>query len=130
MTDFNYDPNNYDPSTYDPSFDHAQGWEWQATSDQLWDTSIDFRHEGDEAWINGDTGLANELYQYQYQFEEFTQEAYQQAWDAWNGPINAEGYTMHDASLGYTSTDTSFIEPASAAGSCSMITDQSLESSL
>ena len=120
MTDFNYDP----------SFDQAESYEWQTASDGLWSTSIDFSHMGDEAWLDGNYDQANDLYQAMYQFEDFSTEAYQQAWDAWNGPINAEGYTMHDASLGYTSMDTSFIEPASAAGSCSMISDSTIESSL
>ncbi len=52
------------------------------------------------------------------------------SWQAWYGPVNADGYTAMDVSHGYSATDTSFIEPASSAGSCSMISDQSGESYL
>ena len=52
------------------------------------------------------------------------------SWEAYYGPVNSEGYTAYDASMGYTSTDTSFIEPASSAGSMSMISDNSAESYL
>ena len=39
-------------------------------------------------------------------------------------------WSAYDASMGYTSTDTSFIEPATSASSMSMISDNSAESSL
>lgn len=120
MTDFNDDP----------SADQADGWAWQGASEQLWNTSIDFSHMGDQAWLDGDYVAAHDFYQDVYQFEDFSNASYQEAWDAWNGPVNAEGYSMHDASLGYTSTDTSFIEPASAASSGSMISDYTAQSSL
>jgi len=120
MTDFNYDP----------SADQAESYEWQGASSDLWSTSIDFRQLGDDAWQASDYDTMHEMYDLQYQFQDYSDQAYQAAWDAWNGPINAEGYTMHDASLGYSSMDTSFIEPASSAGSMSMISDNSAESVL
>ena len=109
MSEFDYDPNN--SSTY----------EWQTASNDLWSNSIDMDQMATEEWLHGDPWMANQLYDYAEQLEDLSNEAYQQSWDAYYGPVNAEGYTAYDASIGYTSTDTSFIEPASAAGSCSMI---------
>jgi hypothetical protein len=42
-------------------------------------------------------------------------------WDPAYGPQIDSYYTPYQSSIGYSSYDTSFIEPASAAGSCSMI---------
>jgi len=115
---------------YDPSADQAESYEWQEASTGLWSTSIDFRQMGDQAWLASNYEAMHQMYDLNYEFQDFSDQAHQAAWDAWNGPINAEGYTMHDASLGYTTMDTSFIEPASSAGSMSMISDNSAESVL
>jgi hypothetical protein len=121
MTDFN----EWDQISADQN---SQPWEIASTD--LWDSSIGLDRLGDELWIDGNVELANQFYDLSDQTEMYSAEAYQAAWDAWNGPINAEGYTAHDAAMGYTSTDTSFIEPASSAGSMSMIADYSGDSSL
>lgn len=121
MTDF-YE---WDPMTADQN---SQPWEEASTG--LWGTSIGLDQAGDQEWINGNTDVANDLYYMSDQAEYNSLQAYEAAWEAWNGPINAEGYSAHDASLGYTSTDTSFIEPPSAAGSMSMIQDYTGDSSL
>ena len=120
MSDFNYDP----------SADQAESYEWQSASDQLWAMTTPLQEVVDAAWMASDWETMHDAYQAMYAVEDLSTDMYQQAWDAWNGPINAEGYTMHDASLGYTSMDTSFIEPASSAGSMSMISDYTAESSL
>ena len=128
MTDF---------SSFDASYgagdladwQHAS-YEWQAESDQLWALTTPLQEAVDDAWMASDYESMHNAYEAMYAAEDLSTEMYQQSWDVWNGPINAEGYTMHDASLGYTSMDTSFIEPASSAGSCSMISDYTAESSL
>ncbi|MDO8362709.1 MAG: hypothetical protein Q7V88_07420 [Actinomycetota bacterium] len=118
MSDFSYDPN--DSSTY----------EWQSVSNELWSSSITLDQIATDEWLYGDPELANQYYHYSDQIQDLSSQAYQESWDAWYGPVNAEGYTAYDASIGYTSTDTSFIEPASSAGSMSMISDYSAESTL
>jgi hypothetical protein len=127
MSDYGYDQNNFD---YNPAEAMADSYEWQQLSDQSWDVSIDMRQIGDEFWVPGETETANEFYQLQYQFEDLADQAYEQSWEAFYGPVNAEGYTAYDASMGYTTQDTSFIEPASSAASCSMISDNSMQSTL
>ena len=85
---------------------------------------------GEQHANNADSAAAIRLYYTSDPTEWASVESYEAAWAAWNGPINPEGYTAHDASLGYTSMDTSFIEPASSAGSMSMIADYTGDSSL
>ena len=103
-------------------FDGTQDFEeWADASNQLLDASQDAWHTGDEYWLANSPELANDFYYASASLEELSTEAYANAWEAYNGPINAEGYTAHDASLGYTTSDTSLIEPASAASSASLI---------
>ncbi|HAP76660.1 MAG TPA: hypothetical protein DCR14_11305 [Acidimicrobiaceae bacterium] len=104
--------------------------EWQAASDQVWALQVPLQEVVDAAWAASDYETMHEAYQAMYAAEHLGNEMYDYSWDVYNGPVNAEGYTMYDASVGYTSTDTSFIEPASSAGSCSMISDYNAESSL
>lgn len=102
----------------------------QDFSNGEWTNSIDYTNAANQAWVNGDTDIS-QMYQDMANNAEWnSNEAYQAAWDAYNGPINAEGYSAHDASLGYTSQDTSFIEPASSAGASSMISDNDASSVL
>lgn len=121
MTDFN----DWDQISADQA---SQPWE--IVSNDMWGASIGLDRMGDQEWIDGNTEAANDLYYYSDQAEWLSHEAYEAAWNAWNGPINAEGYTAHDAAMGYTSMDTSFIEPASSAGSMSMIADYTGDGSL
>lgn len=123
MTDFN---------SFDP---YATGWSDISNgvydlSLQQWDMSIDFSHYADQAWIQGDTDSYHEWHNMAETAEWYSNELYEASWDAFYGPVNSEGYTAYDASMGYTSTDTSFIEPASAAGSMSMISDYDATSTL
>lgn len=119
-----------DSYTWDPITAAQDSQPWELASDQLWDFSIDLDRMGDHHWINADYDIANNLYYVSDMTEWLSAESYEQAWEAWNGPINAEGYTAHDAAMGYTSMDTSFIEPASSAGSMSMISDYTGDPSL
>lgn len=121
MTDFN---------AYDPTAASDLASQWQDASQSLWSTSITFDQIGDQEWLHGDPTVANDFYNYSEQTEWLSQQAYDASWEAYYGPVNAEGYTAYDAPMGYTSTDTSFIEPASSAGSMSMISDNSAESYL
>ena len=95
----------------------------QDYSNGEWTNSIDFTNAANEAWVNGETDISHMYQEMADNAEWNSNAAYQASWDAYNGPINAEGYTAHDASLGYTTQDTSFIEPASSAGASSMISD-------
>ena len=116
MTDFNsYD--DYASEYTDLSNGYAD------LSFQQWDMSIDFTNYSSEAWIAGDTQGSMDWQALADQAEWNSNQLYEASWDAWYGPVNSEGYTAYDASIGYTSTDTSFIEPASSAGSTSMISD-------
>lgn len=121
MTDYN---------TWDSITAAQESQPWDLASENLWDASIQLDQMADQYWIEGDYDAANNLYYYSDQSEWLSVQSYEAAWEAWNGPINAEGYSAHDASMGYTSMDTSFIEPASSAGSMSMIADYSGDSSL
>ncbi len=107
-----------------------ESYEWQQTGDQLWALQTPLQEIADQAWAAQDYETMHEAMQAMYTAGDLSEMAYDHSWDVWNGPLNAEGYTMHDAAMGYTTTDTSFIEPASAAGSCSMISDYTAESSL
>ena len=118
MTDFN---------AYDPTAASDLASQWQDASQSLWSTSITFDQIGDQEWLHGDPTVANDFYNYSEQTEWLSQQAYDASWEAYYGPVNAEGYTAYDASMGYTSTDTSFIEPARSAGSLSMTSDNSPE---
>ena len=118
MSDFTYDFN-YDLNYPDSSTD------WGQTSTDLWSTSITMSQIGDEFWVNGETQIALQFYDFNEILEDYSIEAYQQSWDAYYGPVNAEGYTAYHASVGYSATDTSFIEPSTSAGSMSMISDNS-----
>jgi len=114
----------YDDGGYELSY------QLQDFSNDSWTESIDDSHLADQAWLNGQTELSAEFTQAAENAEWSSNELYQASWDAWYGPINADGYTAYDASIGYSATDTSFIEPASSAGSCSMISDNSASSFL
>jgi len=121
MSDFDF---------YDPTDDQAASQDWLQTSNDLWNLQIPLHEVGDELWLNGDSYNANQMYWAEELAQTAGQDAYDQSWEAYYGPINAEGYTALDASMGYTSTDTSFIEPASSAGSMSMISDYDATSTL
>ncbi len=116
MTDFN----SYDDYASDYT-DLSNGF--ADLSFQQWDTSIDFTNYSNEAWYNGDTQASMDWQVLADQAEWNSNQLWDASWDAWYGPVNGEGYTAYDASIGYTSTDTSFIEPASSASSTSMISD-------
>ena len=114
MSDYSYDYNLPDSSS-----------DWGQSSTDLWSTSITMSNIGDEFWNSGETQIALQFYDFNEMLEDFSIEAYQQSWDAYYGPVNADGYNQFEASVGYSATDTSFIEPASSAGSVSMISDNS-----
>ena len=123
MTDFN----NFD--SYDTSWTDLSN-SYYDTSIQAWDTSIDLSQVADSYWVDGNYDMYHQFYDMAEAAEWASNELYDASWDAFYGPINSEGYTAYDASMGYTSTDTSFIEPASAAGSMSMISDYNATSTL
>jgi len=104
--------------------------EWQDLSNQLWSASDGVSDVGDDLWQADQTYEALTYYQASEALESLSAEAYENAWEAYMGPVNAEGYTAYDASHGYTTSDTSLIEPASAAGSASLISDNSGASNL
>lgn len=108
----------------------AESYDWQHASDDLWAMQTPFQELADEAWAASDYEAMHEALQAMYTVDDLSQEAYDYSWEVWEGPVNTEGYTAMQAAEGYSSMDTSFIEPASAAGSCSMISDYSAESSL
>ena len=108
----------------------AESYDWQHASDDLWAMQTPFQELADEAWAASDYETMHEALQAMYTVEDLSEAAYDYSWDVWEGPVNAEGYTAMQAAEGYSSMDTSFIEPASAAGSCSMISDYTAESSL
>ncbi len=109
----------YDP--YSSSYD--QSYELYDVSNGLWDASIGLTDVSHSFWLMDETYTALEFQQLADTAEYLSNEAYQASWDAWYGPVNSEGYTALDASHGYTTQDTSLIEPASSAGSMSMISD-------
>ena len=117
-----------DFSDYDPTAANELANQWQDASNGLWDTSITFDQIATQEWLNGETGAALDYSNLSDQFELYSHQAYEASWEAFYGPVNSEGYTAYDASMGYTSTDTSFIEPASSAGSMSMISDNNATS--
>ena len=94
------------------------------------DNSSWLQQEAYDAWNAGDTDGYHDLWQASCSEGEMSQQLEDLSWQAWYGPVNADGYTAMDVSQGYSATDTSFIEPASSAGSCSMISTQSGESFL
>lgn len=139
MTDFDtsysYDTNSYDTGYgYDTS-DDATAWtdlsnDIAQVSWNEWGNSIEYSQMADAAWLSGQM----ELY---WTYDEMADTAtsnswalWDASWDAWYGPVNAEGYTAYDASMGYTSTDTSFIEPASAADNTSLISNDDTSATL
>ena len=97
---------------------------------QQWDVSMDLSQVADDYWVEGNYDMYHQYYDMAENAEWSSNQLYDASWDAFYGPINSEGYTAYDASVGYTSTDTSFIEPASAAGSTSMISDYNATSTL
>lgn len=112
-------------------FDDAQDSnDWAETSNDLWSASDAVADVGDELWQANQTYDALTYYQASEALESLSSEAYANAWEAYNGPVNAEGYTAYDASQGYTTSDTSLIEPATSAGSASLISDNSGASNL
>lgn len=117
------------PFPFDDSYgDDATTWTdlsngFSDLSFQQWDLSIDLSSMADDAWLNGQMDLYHEYTEWSQMVETNSYDLYQASWDAWYGPVNAEGYTAYDASMGYSAYDTSFIEPASSAGSMSMISD-------
>ena len=60
--------------------------------------SIDKFHVGDDFH----TALANEFYAASENRARLSNETYEASWDACYGPVNSEGYTAYDASVGYT----------------------------
>lgn len=117
---------------FDSSYDTGYGYDTSYTdlsnaysdvSFDAWNASVDFTQYSTEAWYQGDTEASLAWQTMANDAEWYSNEAWSASWDAWYGPVNSEGYTAYDASMGYTSTDTSFIEPASSAGSTSMISD-------
>ncbi len=105
-------------------------YQLQDLSNGFWTESIDFSTMADAAWVDGNTGLYQDFQSLSENAETYSQLMEDASWDAYYGPVNSEGYTAFDAAQGYTSTDTSFIEPASSAGSMSMISDNSGASTL
>lgn len=115
----------------------ADGLDWGQASNDLLDMSQTaagnsgwLQVEAYEAWNQGNIEEYHELWQMSCDQGDMSQQLEDLSWQAWYGPVNADGYTAMDVSHGYSATDTSFIEPASSAGSCSMISDQSGESFL
>jgi hypothetical protein len=113
------------------------GWEytdqsndWMQVSEGLWGLSDTVSDLGDQLWLQDQTYDALLDYQTSEQLEWLSNEAYDVSWEAYYGPVNSEGYTAYDAAQGYTTSDTSLIEPASSAGSMSMISDYNASSTL
>ena len=126
MTDFNSFDNF---NSYDTSWTDLSNSVYDLSLQQ-WDTSMDLSQVANNYWVDGNYDMYHEFYNLAEAAEWSSNALYDASWDAYYGPINSEGYTAYDASMGYTSTDTSFIEPASAAGSTSMISDYNATSTL
>jgi len=94
---------------------------WADASEAAWTDSIDYSAAGDDAWLAGNTELANEYYEASEHAEGASGDYWDASWEAYDGPVDASGYTAADLSAGYSATDTSFIEPASYAGASSLI---------
>jgi hypothetical protein len=99
-------------------------------SNDMWGASIDLQNLSSELWVQDDSYNSLIAQQMSDNAEYLSYQLEDASWAAYNGPVNAEGYTAHDAALGYTTQDTSFIEPASSAGSTSMISDYTGTSNL
>ncbi len=111
--------------------------DWGQASNDLLDMSTTaagnsgwLQLEAYEAWNQGNIEGYHDLWQMSCDQGDMSQQLEDLSWQAWYGPVNADGYTAMDVSQGYSATDTSFIEPAASAGSMSMISDQSGESFL
>jgi len=142
MTDYSWNEH----SAWDGGSDWGAGTDWSGgtgamdwgqASDDLLDMSQTaagnsgwLQLEAYEAWNQGDIDGYHDLWQMSCDQGDMSQQLEDLSWQAWYGPVNADGYTAMDVSHGYSATDTSFIEPASSAGSVSMISDQSGESFL
>ncbi|MFN8021088.1 MAG: hypothetical protein U0Q03_06110 [Acidimicrobiales bacterium] len=117
----------YDTTSYDTGYDATA---WTDLSNGLsdaswseWDASIDYTTMANDAWASGQMDLYHLYTDAATTAEANSWDLYDASWDAWYGPVNAEGYTAYDASMGYSAYDTSFIEPASAADNTSLISD-------
>jgi len=108
----------------------ADSYEQMYTSFDLMNASTGLTDIGHQFWLQGDPYAALQFQQNADMAEAYSFEVYQSSWETYYGPVNAEGYTAYDASQGYTTSDTSFIEPATSAGSTSMISDYSGASNL
>ncbi len=122
--------NGYDDYGYDAGSWADHSGSYYDASMETWGASIDFSHMADQAWINGDTDEYWTWQDLSNASEQLSHDLYQASWDAYYGPVNADGYTAMDVAQGYSAYDTSFIEPASWAGSTSMISDNSATSFL
>ncbi len=115
----------------DSGWDYMQeSNDWMQVSNQAWDASFAVTDYADQLWYADDTYEAMVQYQNADTLEWASNQAYANSWEAYYGPVNAEGYTAYDASQGYTTSDTSLIEPATSASSTSLISDNSGSSNL
>lgn len=113
---------------YGYGYDNSNSY-YDASMD-AWGASIDFSHMADQAWIDGDMGDYWTWHDVSTAAEQLSNDLYDASWAAYYGPVNADGYTAMDVAQGYSAYDTSFIEPASWAGSASMISDSNATSIL
>jgi hypothetical protein len=97
-------------------------------SNEYWQDSIDYQQTAYDAWNAGDTEAYWDWYTASENAEWASQELYDASWDAYYGPVNSEGYTQYDAAQGYTTQDSSYIEPATAADDSSLISDNDASS--
>ena len=114
----------YDDYGYDASSWTDYSNDLSDVSNDMWGQSIDLESWANDVWVDqGSSELYWDLHQYSLDAAEYSNDLYQASWDAWYGPVNADGYTAMDVSEGYSAYDTSFIEPASWADNSSMISD-------
>ena len=120
-----------DFSPFDPYPEHMRASDqmWEA-SDDAWSASIALGDVSGQLWNADETYAAVEMYQLAENQEFWASQLESASWQAYDGPVNAEGYTAYDASMGYTTRDTSLIEPSTSAASMSMISDDNASSTL
>jgi hypothetical protein len=116
MSDYYYD-DGYSSTDY--SYDLADA------SSSAYTASLDLYEAGDEAWYAGNTELAGEYYSASYEYDGYSDQLYAESWDAWYASDDAgyydTGYSSYESAAGYSTTDSSLIEPASAADDYSLI---------
>ncbi len=115
----------------DYGYDYSYSTDLSNLSNDYWGQSLDLQTWANDVWADqGYSDLYYAIDNYSDASATYSNDLYQASWDAWYGPVNTEGYTAYDASIGYTTTDTSYIEPASYASTTSLISDYDTTSTL